>query len=156
MEEILLLTNITTIYVYGVITALLFVVLFIERALCIYSTAFDLGKDAPLAWFPFINSFAMASLGDHKLSGLPSAISSAALFGSIIYTLCMAVFKQSLDPFNFRFCLILYIVYSISHAFVLNVYMKKCHPEVTTGMIIISSFVPFLKYMIHINLKFKK
>ena len=151
MEEILLLTDVTTASVYIIIFALIFMIGYVTRALSLYNTSIDKGytKEAAFAWYPFTSAVTMGKLAGSTF--YPALITSILFFGTLLSAVVVMALNKIIISWLIWLCVWLYAIYSISCFFLLKKYMNKFHPDVSDSYIAFASAVPFFKYLIHIS-----
>lgn len=150
-EMYILLTNITSIAIYIVILSIIFIFGYINRATNIYNTASKYGYDkiSAFAWYPFTSSVTMAKLADCNF--LPSLVTSVIAVFTTIGLSALCIVTRQLHTSVIIIITVVYTLYSLCHYFVLKAYMNKFYPDKSETYILFSSFVPFFKYLIHIN-----
>ena len=138
MEEILLLTDVTTASVYIIIFALIFMIGYVTRALSLYNTSIDKGytKEAAFAWYPFTSAVTMGKLAGSTF--YPALITSILFFGTALSAVVVMALNKIIISWLIWLCVGLYAIYSISCFFLLKKYMNKFTLKLTlTGLNII-------------------
>lgn len=150
IRNMLLMTNIVTICIYAVIFLSLFLIGYCLRAQNLYNhTKEVLTEDvASNAWYPIVSVMTMG-----KAVGCRYIYSMIATILFVVSVPLMSIFMiADLADYDmcFKVIVCLYILYSTCHTFVLKKYMNKFYPEISDLCIIISGYVPFLKYFVHV------
>lgn len=142
-------TNTVTICLFVSIFLILFLIGYIARAKSLYNRAEKVlsGDQASNACYPIINVMTMGTLADCNYT---YALIATVLFVlSVPITAVLSITKL----ISFTVCIegivVFYLLYSTCHVIVLKKYMNKFDPDVSDLCIIVSGYVPFLKYYIH-------
>lgn len=142
-------TNTVTICLFVSIFLILFLIGYIARAKKLYDQAENIlsNDQASNAYYPIINVMTLGMLAGCNYT---YALIATVLF-IISIPLSAVLFITKL--ISFAMCIgiivIFYLLYSTCHTIVLKKYMNKFDPDVSDLCIIVSGYVPFLKYYIH-------
>ncbi len=150
MDEIIFLTNITSVSVYIIIFTLIFMLGYVKRALSLYNTALanKCTSGANFAWYPFSGVVTMAKLTRSK--PVPAVVTSVMFFASCAFAAIIMLINKTFMAWTLWLCAVMYIIYGAVHFTVLKKYMNKFYPDVSNGYIAFACIAPFYKYLIHI------
>lgn len=150
MEEILLLTDIVTICIYATVFLILFLIGFVFRSIILYSNARKtLSEDiASNAWYPLLN---IITMGETVQCNYVVALATSIMFILATPTFLLLLITNVISS-NICIAMILffYVLYSTCHTILLKKYMNKFSPETSDLCIIVSGYIPLLKYYIHV------
>lgn len=150
IKNMLLMTNIVTICIYAVIFLSLFLIGYCLRAKNLYDHTKELLTEelASNAWYPVVSTMTMGKAADCKYV--------YSMIATILFIVCVPLMSVLMiadimtSSVCFKIIIIFYLLYSTCHTIVLKKYMNKFYPETSDLCIIVSGYVPFLKYFVHV------
>lgn len=150
MEEILLLTDIVTICIYATIFLMLFLIGFVFRSRILYSNARETLSEevSSNAWYPILNIITMGETV--QCNYIIALVASVMFILATPTSLLFLITKVLSSKICIAMIIFFYLLYSTCHTVILKKYMNKFSPETSDLCIIVSGYIPLLKYYIHI------